>query len=165
MKNLLLGAIVALTSTNFVAAAGASIDVSQIIDQNAAESVLGEKIKTPTPRNGQGKDGYYSKCNYYTAGHRSLVLRVHLSDPGTIDPLKELELVAASSGPVKPVDGIGDKAEMFSGGGESGVASRLLMLYIAKGNAFVAIGIGGFDDDSVALEKAKGVAQKILERL
>ena len=50
-------------------------------------------------------------------------------------------------------------------GGESGNASRVLMLYVVKGNAFLTIGVSGFANDAVALEKAKSVAQKLVERL
>jgi hypothetical protein len=39
------------------------------------------------------------------------------------------------------------------------------MLYVVKGNALLTIGLGGFMDDAVALEKAKTVAQKLLEHL
>jgi hypothetical protein len=53
---------------------------------------------------------------------------------------------------------------MFSGSGV-GVASLVLMLYVVKGNAFITIGVGGMDDESVALEKAKGIAQKLLQHL
>lgn len=166
MRAFVAGALLTLANTTLLVAADQSFDVSRVIDKGTAESVLGEKVKTPSPRNGAGKDGYYSKCNYYTENRRkSLVLRVQIPATAAIDPMKELELVAASSGPMKPVDGVGDKAEMFIGGGDSGAASRALMLYIAKGTAFVTIGIGGFDDESVALDKAKEIAQKILERL
>jgi hypothetical protein len=34
-----------------------------------------------------------------------------------------------------------------------------------KGNAFLVVGLGGFADDTVALEKAETVAKKILEHL
>ena len=47
---------------------------------------------------------------------------------------------------------------MFIGGGENGFTARVLMLYVAKGNAFLTIGVGGFVDEAVALEKAKAVA-------
>jgi hypothetical protein len=39
------------------------------------------------------------------------------------------------------------------------------MLYVAKGNAFITIGLGGIDDESVALANAKKVANKILAKL
>ncbi len=166
MRAFFVGAVLALTNATLIIAADQAFDVSRVIDKAAAESILGEKVKNSSPRSGAGKSGYYSKCNYYTENLRkSLVLRVQLPASGTIDPLKELELVAASSGPMKPVEGIGDKAEMFSGGGDSGAASRVVMLYVAKGNAFVTVGLGGFDDETVALDKAKEIAQKILERL
>jgi hypothetical protein len=148
--------------TNSTLAADARIDVSQIITKTDAESILGEKVKDPTPLNAEGKDGYYSKCNYYSVSRqKSLVIRVYQPGAGAMDPQKELELVAASTtGPLKPVDGLGDKAEVFSGD-----ASHVLMLYVAKGNAFITIGLGGIDDESVALANAKKVANKILAKL
>lgn len=147
--------------------ADARLDVSQIVDKPEAESILGELVKVPTPRNGDGADGYYSKCNYYsvTRGGKSLIIRLHQPAANAIGPQKELQLIAASSGPMQTIVGLGDSALMFSGGGESGVASRLIMLYVVKGNAFITIGLGGFADDTIALEKAKTVAQKILEHL
>lgn len=152
-----------LTSSSL--GADARIDVSRIIDKTEAESILGEPVKDPTPRNGDGQDGYYSKCNYYANSGKRLVIRVHEPAPNAIGPEKELELIAASSGPVQTVAGLGDKAQMSRSGGDSGVTSRVLMLYIAKGNAFITIGLGGIADETVALEKAKSVAQKILEHL
>jgi hypothetical protein len=166
MKRIFIGAALALLGAVSIQAADARINVSSVIDKATAESLLGEKIKDLSPRNGDGKDGYYSKCNYYTVSRsKSLLVRVHLPVPGAIDPQKELELVAASSGPMKAVEGVGDKAQVFSGGGESGAASRMLMLYVAKGNAFLTIGLGGFEDESVATDIAKTIAQKLLERL
>jgi len=168
MRNFYLGALAALVTlpAKFVVAADTRIDVSQIIDKAQAESILGEKVKDPSPRNAEGKDGYYSKCNYYSAiPGKSLVIRLLQSAPDAINPLKELELVAASGGAMTPVEGLGDKAQMSSGGGDSGLASHFLMLYIAKGNAFITVGISGMNDETVALEKAKSVAQKLLEHL
>jgi hypothetical protein len=46
--------------------------------------------------------------------------------------------------------------------GDSGFASRVLMLYVVKGNAFLTIGLSGFADDAVALEKAKRSRKKLL---
>ena len=167
MKKIFVGASLALISMRLAAADDTRIDVSRVIDKAEAESVLGVPVKNPTPRNGDGKDGYYSKCNYYSAiPGKSLVIRLHQAAAGgAIDPQKELELVAASSGSMKTVEGLGDKAQMFSGGGDSGVASRVFMLYVVKGNAFIMIGLGGIADESTALEKAKNIAQKLLERL
>src|SRR5229473_2829629 len=161
------GAALALISLRFVVAADGRIDVSRIIDKAEAESILGVRVKNTTPRNLDGKDGYYSKCNYYSAvPGKSLVLRLHQAAAGgAIDPQKELELVAASGGSMKPVEGLGDKAQMFTGGGDSGVVSRIFMLYVVKGNAFIMIGLRGISDESVALERAKNIAQKLLEHL
>src|SRR5229473_306162 len=168
MKKIFVGASLALISMRFfVVAADTRIDVSRIIDKAAAESILGVRVKDPSPRNVDGNDGYYSKCNYYSAiPGKSLVLRLHQTAAGiAIDPQKELELVAASGGSMKPVEGLGDKAQMFTGGGDSGVVSRIFMLYVVKGNAFIMIGLGGISDESVALERAKNIAQKLLEHL
>jgi hypothetical protein len=161
---------VALTSlvglaANFLSAADVRVDVSRIITRADAESILGESVKEAHPRNIDGQDGYYSKCNYYSAKPgKSLVIRVYEPAPNAIDPQKQLELIAASSGPMKPVSGVGDKAQMFSGG-DIAVAPRVLMLYVAKGNAFITVGLSGTDDENAGLEKAKGIAQKLLEHL
>jgi len=161
-----LAAAMPVCLTTSALAADAHINVSQIIPKAEAESILGEKVSEPRPRNAQGKDGYYSKCNYYTVSRRkSLVIRVYQPGDGAVGPQKELELVAACSGPTKPVEGVGDKAEMFSGTSDNAASSRVFMLYIAKGSAFVTIGLGGFDNDSTALEKAKEIANKILAKL
>ncbi len=167
MKKIFVGASLALVSMRFVVAADTRIDVSRVIDKAEAESILGVRVKDPRPRNVDGKDGYYSKCNYYSAiPGKSLVLRLHQTAAnGAIDPQKELELVAASSGSMKSVEGLGDKAQMFSGGGDSGVVSRVFMLYVVKGNALIMIGLGGIADESLALEKARNIAQKILGHL
>jgi hypothetical protein len=167
MKIIFVGAALALLSMRFVVAADNRIDVSRVIDKDEAESILGVRVKNTTPRNVDGKDGYYSKCNYYSAvPGKSLVLRLHQAAAGgAIDPQKELELVAASSGSMKAVEGLGDKAQMFSGGGDSGIVSRVFMLYVVKGNAFIMIGLGGVADEALALEKARTIAQKILEHL
>src|SRR5207302_10475141 len=77
-------------------AADSHIDVSRIVDQTTAESVLGEPVKSATPRNVDGKDGYYSKCNYYTSKPgKALIVRVYQAAPG-IDPQTALEGVTES---------------------------------------------------------------------
>src|SRR5207237_5520024 len=91
--------------------------------------------------------------------------RFQLPGPNAIAPQKELELLVAANGPMEKVSGVGDTAQMFIGGGENGFTARVLMLYVAKGNAFLTIGVGGFVDEAVALEKAKTVAQKIFEHI
>jgi hypothetical protein len=169
IKRIAIGLVLAMSvgKTNSTLAADARIDVSQIITKTDAESILGEKVRDATPRNAEGDDGYYSKCNYYGVGwQKSLVIRVYQPGGGAMGPQKELELIAASAtGPLKPVDGLGDKAEMFSGAGDSGPASDVVMLYVAKDNAFITIGLGGINDESAALAKAKEVANKILAKL
>ena len=139
------------------------LDVSHIIDKAGAEAIIGEKVKVPTPRNMHGGDGYYSKCNYYSASSKkTLVIRVYQAGPG-FDPEKELEAVKASTGTARPVSGLGDKTQAYSGP-ESGLPPNVVMLYVIKGNTLITVGLAGLEDDD-ALEKAKGVAQKILAQL
>jgi hypothetical protein len=147
-------------------AADSRPDVSQIINKTEASAVLGEPVKDPSPRSGDGTDGYYSKCNYYSVSRgKSLIIRLQLPGPNAIGPQQELRLLAAANGAMEKVSSLGDVAQMSTSGGDSGFASRVLMLYVAKGNAFLTIGLGGFVDDAIALEKAKTVAQKLLEHL
>ena len=152
--------------TNTVLAADSRPDVGQIITKTEASAILGEAVKDPSPRSGDGSDGYYSKCNYYSVNRgKSLIIRLQVPGPNAIAPQKELELLTAANGAMEKVSGLGDVAQIATSGGESGFASRTLMLYIAKGNVFLTIGLGGFVDDAVALEKAKTVAQKLLDHL
>ncbi|HWY50559.1 MAG TPA: hypothetical protein VNW72_03665 [Chthoniobacterales bacterium] len=163
----LIGALFLVTGlTNSVVAADSRPDVSQIINKAEASNILGEPVKDPSPRSGDGTDGYYSKCNYYSVNRgKSLIIRLQLPGPNAIGPQQELQLLAAANGAMEKISGVGDAAQMSTSGGESGFASRVLMLYVTKGNAFLTIGLGGFVDDAIALEKAKTVAQKLLEHL
>jgi hypothetical protein len=145
-------------------AAGNRVDVSKIIDQAAAELILEQPVKSPAPRNVEGSDGYYSKCNYYTTDSKKrLILRVYQAAPG-FDAQKELDAVAESTGAMRAVSGIGDKARVSSGV-SGGLPSQVVMIYVVKGNALVTIGIGGFEDDNASIEKIKGAAQKIVSQL
>src|SRR5947208_6862025 len=147
-----------------VVAADAHIDVSKIIDQATAESILEEPVKAPTPRNVDGSDGYYSKCNYYsTDAKKRLILRVYEAAPG-FDPQKELESVAENTGAMRAISGLGDKARISSGV-QGGLPSQVVILYVVKGKALVTIGISGFEDESVAAEQIKHIAQKIVAQL
>ena len=150
---------------NLCAATEKRIDLAAIISKKEAEAALGEAVQDSQPRNQEGADGYYSRCNYYSQNPgRSLVLRVRQASAGQLTPVKQLEELMAGSARIKPLSGFGDKAALASEGAEKG-ASRVLMLYVAKGNAFVTVGIGGLNDEKLALEKAKMVARKILAKL
>jgi len=166
LRQLIASLALAIGLTNSISAADNRPDVAQIISKSDASDILGEPVKDPSPRSGEGTDGYYSKCNYYSVRRgRSLVIRLQLPGPNAIAPDKELQLVAAANGAMENVSGIGDAAQMFTAGGETGFASRVLMLYVVKGGAFLTIGVSGFTNDAVALEKAKTVAQKLVDRL
>jgi len=166
LRQLIGAVLLAAAAANPLVAADSRPDVSQIITKEEASAILGEPLKEPNPRNGDGTDGYYSKCNYYSIKRgKALIIRLQLPGAKAIGPQKELELVATANGSAQKISGLGDAAQMCTAGGETGFESRVLMLYVAKGNAFLTIGLGGFADDAVALEKAKTVAQKLLEHL
>jgi hypothetical protein len=151
--------------SNLCGAPEKRIDLAAIVSKKDAESILGEAVQDPLLRNDEGADGYYSRCKYYSENPgRSLVLRVRQAAANQLAPAKQLEELMAGSGSIKPLSGLGDKAAITTEGGERGL-SQVLMLYIAKGNAFVTIGIGGIDDKKAALEKAKKLARKILVKL
>jgi len=165
IKGLVVGLAVGfgLMRGNLFFAEDAGIDVAHIIDKETAESILEGPVKAPSPRNVEGKEGYYSKCNYYSVmGRKTLIIRVYQAGAG-FDPHKELDQVAESSGSMRSITGLGDKARM-SRGAESGLPSQVVMLYVVKGNALITVGLGGFDDDAAG-EKAKNVVQKILAQL
>ena len=147
-----------------VIASGEKIDVSQIVDPTTAESVLDAKVKIATPRNVQGADGYYSKCNYYSATPgKALLLRVYQS-AWQYDLQKELDAVTKNTPALKEVSGLGDKA-MVTDWKASALPARALMLYVVKGNVLITVGVSGFEDENVSLGKIKGVAEKILAQL
>ena len=161
----LAGVIVSLLTISLLAAEK-PIDVSAIIPKAEAEEILGGPVRNPNPLNVNGKDGYYSKCNYYgTKVVRSLLLRVRQASEGSVDPVTEFDQVASNGGKMKVIEGLGDKAGMFNGAPENGLPANVIMLYVVKGRSFITIGIGGMADEVVALEKAKQVAQKILAQL
>jgi hypothetical protein len=141
------------------------IDLAAIVDKKDAESTLGEAVNDPQSRNDEGSSGYYSRCNYYSVNPgRSLVLRVRQASGDQLTPAKQVEELIAGSARIKPMSGLGDKAAVSSERVETGL-SHVLMLYVAKGNAFVTVGINGINDEKAALEKAKGLARKILAKL
>jgi NAD(P)-dependent dehydrogenase (short-subunit alcohol dehydrogenase family) len=143
--------------------AEAKIIIARIIDKDTAETVLEGPVKDPTPRNIDGRDGYYSKCNYYSlSGDKRLIVRVYQPAHGS-DPHKELDQVAENSGSMRSISGLGDKARI-SRGAEGGLPSRVVMLYVIKGNSLITIGLSGFEDEAAG-EKVKSVAQKILAQL
>jgi len=146
------------------AAADSHVDVSKIIDKTIAESILEEPVTAPSPRNVEGADGYYSKCNYYSNdAKKRLILRVYQAAAG-FDPQKELESMAENTGAMRAISGLGDKARLSSGV-QGGLPDKVVILYVVKGNALVTVGLGGFDDDNAAVEKVKGAAQKIVAQL
>lgn len=138
-------------------------DVSQIIDKASAEMAIGEPVKAPSPRNLDGDDGYYSKCNYYSAtSSKTLILRYfrgHIS----FDAMKQLDSVKASTGSPHRVSGLGDKADIYTGTA-SGLPPNVVMLYVVKGNSLVTVGLSGLEEE-MAAEKVKRIAQKIVTQI
>ena len=146
------------------AAEDKKIDVSTIVVKADAEKILGEPVNDARIRNMDGQDGYYSKCTYSSVNPgKSLILRVYQAAPDAPGPRKQFEMLKSGGIALKPVTGLGDKAGVFSGGTESGPAKGI-MLYVVRGNAFVTVGVGGIVDEVAALDKAKGIARKILAK-
>src|SRR3954469_8080034 len=141
------------------------IDLAALITKADAQGVLGETVKDPQARNEDGADGYYSRCNYYSENPgRSLTLRIRQAGSGQLEPKKQLEEMSAGNDKFKALTGLGDKAALTNEGPAKG-PNHVLMLYVAKGNAFITVGISGVDDEKAATEKAKTLAKKILSKL
>ena len=158
-------AVLVCTLTNLLGASEKRIDLAAAVTKKDAEAALSETVKDPQPRNEEGADGYYSRCSYHSQNPgRSLVLRVRQAGPGQLAPAKQLEELSAGNSQIKPISRLGDQAAFACEGAESSL-SRVLMLYVAKGNAFITVGIRGINDEKVALEKAKTVARRILAKL
>ena len=167
MRAWLIGAslIVSLLTTA-LQAAEKPIDVSAIVPKSDAEKILGEPVRNPTPLNVNGKDGHYSKCNYYsTKSVRSLLLRVREATSGSLDPQTEFNQLTGNGVKFKTIDGLGDKAAILNGVPENGLPQNVIMLYVVKGNSFVTIGVAGMADEETALTKAKEVAEKVVAEL
>ena len=143
------------------------VDVAAVITKADAEAALGEPVKEPQPRNGDGTDGYYSRCNYYSERPgKSLVLRVHQSNAAKLDAKKQFEMLSGGNGKIESISGLGDRAGYTKGNGQGvGADDKVMMVYVAKGNALITIGIGGLEDEMAALNKAKEIAKKILTQL
>jgi len=147
-------------------AAEKPIDISAVVSKTEAEKILGEPLRNPLPLNVYGKDGYYSKCNYYsTKSARSLLVRVRQASEGSIDPEVEFNQVTGNGVKFKAIDGLGERAAMLNGVPENGLPPNVIMVYVVKGKSFVTIGVGGMADEEVALTKAKQVAEKVLAQL
>ena len=100
--------------TNLTLAAEQRVDVSQVIGKAEAAAILGEPVNDPSPRSGDGADGYYSKCNYYTVRRgKSLVIRFQLPGPNAVPPRTELDLLGAANGAMEKITGVGDAAQML----------------------------------------------------
>lgn len=149
-----------------LSAAEEPLDVSAIVPKTEAEKILDEPVRKPTPLNVNGKDGYYSKCNYYsTKSGRSLLLRVRQASEGSVDPQSEFTQVTGNGVKFQAIDGLGERAAMLNGTPENGLPPNVIMLYVVKGKSFVTIGVAGMADEEVALTKAKQVAERVLAQL
>jgi hypothetical protein len=163
-----IGATIALVLGGLFCSVGAAenrIDLGSIITKADAQAALGEMVKDPQARSEEGADGYYSRCNYYSENPgRSLVLRVRQVSAGQLEPKKQLEEMTVGNNKFKAVSGLGDKAAIIKEGPDKGPGHALL-LYVAKGNAFITVAISGIDDEKNGTEKAKTLAKKILGKL
>jgi len=167
MRRKLVAALVLAVCAGPFTSRGAEdrIDLAAVITKADAQSALGEAVKDPQARNEEGADGHYSRCNYYSENPgRSLTLRVRQAGPGQLEPKKQLEEMSAGNDNFKEIAKLGDKAVMSKEGPAKG-PGHVVMVYVAKGNAFITVGISGVDDEKNATEKAKTLAKKILSKL
>src|SRR5881392_2659578 len=163
---LCLASVIVSLLTISLFAAEKPIDVSAIIPKAEAEKILGEPVRKPSPLNVKGKDGYYSKCNYYgTKSVRSLLVRVRQASEGSVNPGSELDQLTGNGVKFKTIEGLGERAAMLAGVPENGLPPNVIMLYVVKGNSFVTIGLGGISDEEAALRKVKQVAEEVLSQL
>lgn len=166
-KPIVIAALAAIACAPVRISSGAEspIDLAEIVTKADAQAALGEPIKDPQLRSEEGADGFYSRCNYYSENPgRSLLIRIRQAGGGQLEPKKQLDEMSAGNDKFKAVTGLGDKAAVIREGPEKGTG-HALMLYVAKGNAFITIAIGGVDDEKAATEKAKTLAKKILGKL
>src|SRR5436853_6344901 len=134
----LAGVIVSLLTISLFAAEK-PIDVSAIIPKAEAEKILGEPVRKPSPLNVNGKDGYYSKCNYYgTKSVRSLLLRLRQATEGSVDALTEFDQIASSGGKMKVIEGLGHQAGMFKGAAENGVTPDAITLLVGQRTCLIS---------------------------
>jgi hypothetical protein len=141
----LIGALFLVISlTKTVMAADSRPDVAQIINKAEASAILGEPVKDPSQRSGDGTDGYYSKCNYYSVQRgKSLIIRLQLPGPNAIGPKR-----TSAVGGGERHDGKSFQCwrrRRVYRRRESGFASKMLLLYVAKGNAFLTVGLAGLE--------------------
>src|SRR5437879_13268661 len=127
----LIGALLlAIGLTNMVMAADSRPDVAQIINKTEASAILGEPVKDPSQRSGDGTDGYYSKCNYYSVRRgKSLIIGLQVPVANAIGRKKELQLLAAENGTMEQVSNDGVVATIFNrgiAGGCTALMRRLL---------------------------------------
>jgi hypothetical protein len=146
-------------------AAENGIDLAALVTKADAQTALGEPVKDPQTRSGEGADGFYSRCNYYSENPgKSLLLRVRQTTAGQFEPKKQLEEMTSGNDKFKAVTGLGEKAAWTREGDERG-PGHAVMLYVTRKNAFVTVAISGIDDEKSATEKAKTLARKILGKL
>lgn len=165
-RTIAAAAMLAVCAVPFLGrAAQTVIDLATVVTKQDAQAALSEPVKDPQARSEDGADGFYSRCNYYSENPgRSLTLRIRQASPGQLEPKKQLEEMSAANNKFKSVTGLGDKAAVTNEGPAKG-PGHVLMLYVAKGNAFITVGISGVDDEKAAMEKAKTLAKKILGKL
>jgi hypothetical protein len=165
-RRIAAGVALAVAALSFPGRAAENrIDLAAVITKADAQNALGESVKDPQSRNDDGADGHYSRCNYYSENPgRSLTLRIRQAGPGQLEPRKQLEEMSAGNNKFKAISGLGDKAALVKEGPDKG-PGHALMLYVAKANAFITVGVSGVDDEKSATEKAKTLARKILGKL
>jgi hypothetical protein len=165
------------------------IDVCALLTSAEIEAVQGEPINETKPSEQHGSSFLMSQCFFRTATFaKSVSLALATPDPAKPSALTprefwrkqfhppeqekgEEEKHAAGAAPKKAepereresrkplvIDGLGEEA-YWVGNSIAGA------LYVLQGDAFLRISIGGGEDESVRIKKAKAIAEKALTRI
>jgi hypothetical protein len=142
------------------------LDACALVRKTDVEAVLGAPVMEPTygmQNAGSETMATISECVFEATDlgkpRASVLVRrspVNSNSPAELASVHATVKEMARSEP-QPVAGIGDTA--FWGG-------QLAGLHVFKGNNwYVIISVSGLDDDAVALDKAKTLAQQVLDQL
>ena len=155
----------------------AKTDACNLITKAEIEAVQGEAVSATKSSSRSSGAFAISQCFYTVATfNKSVSLELTRSNPTSANQSKlkdfwkqrfhmkadqeedekEGEKEKEAEKP-RPVSGVGDEA-FWTGNSKAGA------LYVLKNNAFIRISLGGADDQTVKINKAKMLAQKALGR-
>jgi hypothetical protein len=151
-----------------------NIDAGKLLTASEIQDVLGEPLKQPIAST-RNEAGFVISQSYFLLATpaKSAVLTVtsragtgrsprgfwmeKFHDHGAEEKDREAEPERPKQQPEK-IDGLGDEAYWVASGSTGA-------LYVLQGDAFIRVAIGGEDEKSARVEKAKRLARYALKRL